>query len=134
MQLALDVRSSVAPAVARPVLVARNGEQVPVRPVAPVSPLKRIVGQDDSRFRTEAPQPDEALHNDTRSESVATVGGPGAAPVASSLFLAQHIAQEGYGENRPSKAENEASVAAYRGAAERGTVFFGLQYPVDFTV
>ncbi len=139
MQPALDVRSSVAPALARPVLVTRNGDQLPVRPVAPVSTFKRIVGQADSRLRFEAPRPDSALpdsalKNETLSRAVATVLRPIAAPVSSSLFLAQHIAQEGHGESRPSKAENEASIAAYRAAAERGTIFFGLEYPVDFSV
>lgn len=135
VQPALDIRSSVAPALARPVLVARNGDRLPVRPVAPVSTLKRIVGQADTRTRPEAQRPDAALKKgETPSTAVATVLGPVAAPVSSSPFLAQHIAQEVHGEIRPSKAEDKASIAAYRAAAERGAVFFGLEYPVDFSV
>ena len=131
VQIALDVRSSIAPAVARPVLVARNGEPLPLRLV---SPIKRIAGQDKSRTDSAAARPEETSNNDTPTRSTATPGGSGSDPVASSRFLAQQIAQEESREIRPNKARDEASVAAYRGAAERGTVFFGLEYPVDFTV
>ena len=131
MQIALDVRSTIAPTVARPVLVARNGEPLPLRPV---SPLKRIAGQGESRFDSAAARPEEASNNDTPTRTAAMAGGPGAAAVASSRFLAQQIAQEESRETRPSKARDETSVAAYRSAAERGTIFFGLEYPVDFTV
>lgn len=139
MQPALDVRSSLAPALARPVLATRNGDQLPVRPVAPVSPFKRIVGQADSRLQIETPRagsalPESALKGETLSTAVATVQRPSAAPVSSSPFLAQRIAQENQGESRPSNAKDEVSIAAYRAAAERGAIFFGLEYPVDFSV
>ena len=57
-----------------------------------------------------------------------------AAALSSSLFLAQQIAQEAHGDSRSSKAADAASLDAYRTAAERGTVFYGLEYPVDFSV
>ena len=131
VQIALDVRSSIAPAVARPVLVARNGEPLPLRPV---SPIQGIAGQGESRFDSAAARPEEASNSDTPNRTAAMAGGPGAETVASSRFLAQQIAQEESRETRPSKAQDEASVAAYHSAAERGTIFFGLEYPVDFTV
>ena len=130
MQIALDVRSSIAPAVARPVLVARNGEPLPLRPV---SPLKWVAGQGESRPDSAAVRPEEASNNDTSPRSAAMPGGPGGAAVASSRFLAQQMAQEESRETRPNKARDEASAAAYRSAAERGAIFFGFEYPVDFT-
>ena len=131
MQIALDVRSTIAPAANRPVLVAENGEPLPLRPV---SPLKRIAGQGESLIDSAAARPEEASNSDTPARTAAMAGGPGAAAIASSRFLAQQIAQEESRETRPSKAQDEASAAAYRSAAERGTIFFGLEYPVDFTV
>ena len=134
MQTALDIRLSVTPAPARPVLVARNGDQLPVRPVAPVSTFKRIVGQPAARFPSQAPRSDEAVQVGAPNTAVALVRGAIAAPVSSSLFLAQHIAQEDRGEAQPNKVEDEVSLAAYRAAAERDTVFYGLEYPIDFSV
>jgi hypothetical protein len=134
VQPALDIRSSAAPVIARPVLVARNGDQLPVRPVAAISTFKRIVGQDEPRYRSETRAPEESMRNETPSTVGALVLSPVAAPVSSSLYLAQHIAQEVHGDSPPSKAEGEASVTAYSAAAERGTIFFGLEYPVDFSV
>lgn len=131
VQPAIDTRTPAVPALVRPVLVARNGEQAPVRPEAPVSPFMRIVGPVDSRDEYEARQPaqDEATPGALVIEHNSV-----AVPASSSLFLAQHIAQQDQGESRTGKLDDEASVAAYRAAAERGTVFFGLEYPVDFTV
>ena len=135
MHTALDLRPSVTPAPARPVLVARNGDRLPLRPVAPVSELKRIVGQPDAQVPSpQERRPDEAILNETPHTAVALVRGTIAAPVSSSLFLAQLFAQEVHGEARLNKAEDEASFAAYSTAAERGTVFYGLEYPVDFSV
>ncbi len=134
MQTALDLRTSITRAPARPVLVARNGDQLPVRPVAPVSTFKRVVGRPDTWIPSQERRPDVAVQDEAPTTAVALVRGAIAAPVSSSLFVAQHIAQEGYGETQPNKAEDKASVAAYRAAAERGTVFYGLEYPVDFSV
>ena len=138
MQSALDIRSSSAAApvrIARPVLVARNGDQLPVNPVESVAAFKRIGGQDDSQTRS-ARRSDEALHKAVSSaQAIAAARGPVTAPPVSSQFIAQQFAQEDLGQSRQSKqAENQASVAAYGVAAERGTVFFGLEYPVDFSV
>lgn len=135
VQPAIDTRTSAVPALVRPVLVARNGEQVPVRPVAPVSPFTRIFGQVDSRDEYEARQPaqDEAT-SDVLAGALVIEHNNVAAPAASSQFLAQYIAQQEQGESRTSKVDDEASVAAYRAAAERGTVFFGLEYPIDLSV
>ena len=139
MQPAIDTRTSAVPALVRPVLVARNGEQAPVRPEAPVSPFMRIVGPVDSRDEYEARR--SAQDEATPSVLAGALAGAlviehdsVAVPASSSLFLAQHIAQQDQGESRTGKLDDEASVAAYRAAAERGTVFFGLEYPVDFTV
>ena len=115
-------------------LVAQNGDQAPVRPVSPISPFKRIVDQGEPRYQSEARIPEDALRDETPSTAVAIVLNPVAAPVSSSLFLAQHIAQEIQVESRMSPSEGEASVAAYNAAAERGAVFYGLEYPVDFSV
>ena len=135
MQTALDIRTFVAPARTRPALLARHNEGLPVRPVAQVSAFKRVAGLADTGARYEAQRQDEVLERDqTPSRTVAVIRGPIAAPIPSSPFLAQHIAQEGYGESRPSRAENEASLEAYRAAAERGAVFLGIEYPVDFSV
>ena len=134
MQPALGHRTSVTPAPVRPVLVARNGDQLPVRPVAPVSTFKRIVGQPDVQVPSQERRPDKAAADETPTTAVAVVRGAIAAPVSSSLFIAQHIAQEVLGAAQPEKTANVASVAAYHAAAERGTVFYGLEYPVDFSV
>lgn len=134
MQTVLDIGTSITPAPVRPVLVARNGDQLPVRPVAPVSTFKPIVGQPDAQVPADERRPDEAVQDEAPTTAVALDRGAIAASVSSSLFLAQHIAQEGYGDAQPNKTEDEASVAAYRAVAERGTVFYGLEYPVDFSV
>ena len=115
-------------------LVTRNGDHEPVRPVDRISSFKRIVGQDDPRYRSDESRSQQALSDETPSTAVATVPNAVAAPVFSSLYLAQHIAQEIQGESRLSKAEGEASVAAYSAADERGTIFYGLEIPVDFSV
>lgn len=138
MQSALDIRSSSAAApvrIARPVLVARNGDKLPVNPIESVAAFKRIGEQDGSQARS-ARRSDEALNKAVSSaQASAAVSGPVTAPLVSSQFIAQQFAQEDLGQSRQSKrAEDEASVAAYGAAAERGTVFFGLEYPVDFTV
>ena len=51
---------------------------------------------------------------------------------ASIPFLAQHIAQERLPDAGP--ANDDSPFAAYRDAAERGTVFFGLEYPLDISI
>lgn len=134
VQTALDVSISVTPDPVRPVLVTRNGDQLPVRPVAPVATFKRLAGQPEARFPSEERSLDQAVRDEAPTTAIALVRGAIAAPVPSSLFLAQHIAQEDLDAAQPNKAENEASVAAYSTAAERGTVFYGLEYPVDFSV
>lgn len=131
VQPAIDTRTPAVPALVRPVLVARNGEQAPVRPVAPVAPFMRIVGQVDSRDEYEARQ---SVQDEAPSGVLAIEHDSVAAPAVSSLYLAQYIAQQDQGESRTGKVDDEASVAAYRAAAERGTVYFGLEYPVDFSV
>ncbi len=116
-------------------LLARHSEELPVRAVAPVSAFKRIVGLADTGAKYEAPRQDEVLNRDQApSTAIAVIRRPTAPAFASSPFLAQHIAQEGYGESRPSRAEDEASLEAYRAAAERGAIFLGIEYPVDFSV
>ena len=62
----------------------------------------------------------------------ATRHGGAVAGRASIPFLAQHIAQEKLSHTSP--ADDDAPLAAYRDAAERGTVFFGLEYPLDISV
>lgn len=53
-------------------------------------------------------------------------------------FLAQHIAQEKLPETSPAPDSNpvngDSPLAAYRAAAERGTIFFGLEYPLDISI
>ena len=117
MQPALNLHSAVAPAFTRPVLAARSSARITVHPVVPVSPTKRNVGQ-----------------NETSPKAVAMVGIAITAPVASSRYLAQHLAQSNQGGPRLNQAAVEASVAVYHAVAERGLVFFGLEYPVDFSV
>ena len=51
---------------------------------------------------------------------------------ASIPFLAQHIAQERLPKAGPG--DDDLRLAAYRDAAERGTVFFGLEYPLDISI
>ncbi len=51
---------------------------------------------------------------------------------ASIPFLAQHIAQERLPKAGPG--DDDSPLAAYRDAAERGTVFFGLEYPIDISI
>ena len=114
MQVALDVRSSIAPTVSRPVLVARNGEPLPLRPV---SPLQGIAGQGESRIDSAAARPEEASNNDTPTRYAATPGGPGAAAVASSRFRAQQVPPAAPPARRPNQAPDDASVGAHRRAA-----------------
>ena len=58
-------------------------------------------------------------------------GGAGAVR-ASIPFLAQHIAQERLPGGGPADADSQ--LAAYRDAADRGTVFFGLEYPLAISI
>ncbi len=116
-------------------LLARHSEELPVRALAPVLAFKRIAGLADTGAGDEAPRQDEVLNRDQApSAAIAVIRGPMAPAFTSSPFLAQHIAQEGYGQSRPTRAEDEASLEAYRAAAERGIIFLGIEYPVDFSV
>ncbi len=116
-------------------LIARHSGELPVRALAPVPAFKRIAGLADTGARDEAPAQDEVLNGDQApSTALAVIRRPMAPAFASSPFLAQHIAQEGYGESRPTRAEDEVSLEAYRAAAERGAIFLGIEYPVDFSV
>ncbi len=116
-------------------ILAGHSEESPVRPVAPVSAFKPIAGLADKGARYENKYQDEVLEREhTPTSTLAVILGPVEHTFTSSPFLAQHIAQENFGENRPSKSDDEASLDAYRAAAERGTFFLGLEIPVDLTV
>ena len=68
----------------------------------------------------------------TAGAAYATRQGGTVAGRASIPFLAQHIAQEKLPDAGP--ADAFPPLAAYRDAAERGTVFFGLEYPLDISI
>lgn len=134
MQTAVDIKTSLLPASVRPVLIARNGEQLPVPAVAPVSTFKRIAGQPDEQVFKDQRFADEATAHEFDYTLDATVLARNPGPVVSSQYLAQHIAQEVHGDIQATRARDAASHNAYRAADVRGTVFYGLEYPVDFSV
>lgn len=134
MKQAVDNRFYLVPTYARPVLVARKGEAVFVRPVESISPSKRGVERDDPQLRYAEQHPDQPLQDISSATGLVTVIRPISHKVYSSPFLAQHIAQEIDGERPSSRTQDEASIAAYSAAAERGSIYFGLEYPVDLFV
>lgn len=134
MQQAIDNRFYLVPTDARSVLVARKGGAVPVRLVESISRSKRGVERDDPQLRYAEQYPDQPLQDRPSATGLVTVIRPISHKVYSSPFLAQHIAQEIDGERPSSRAQDEAAIAAYSAASERGSIYFGLEYPIDIFV
>ena len=136
VQTAIEILKPDTPALPRPVLVSDNGDKAQARLGSPV--FKKIVEQPAQRNQSEADSPDVTSRDEAPGRVIAgvvtTISPPIADPSSSSLYLAQRIAQENQTVSLAKKADDEAAIAAYREADERGTVFYGLEYPVDFSV
>ena len=126
------------PTVARAAYPRRDGAPSP-RPVTAPRATDAIAARAAYRQTVADAQEREAAPHASRLPVVGTAGaaqatrqGGAVAGRASTPFLAQHIAQERLPD--PSPANSDSPLAAYRDAAERGTVFFSLEYPLDISI
>ena len=129
---------ALLPTVARAAYPRRDGAPLP-RPVTALRAIDAITARAPNRQAAAGTQEREAAPHASRLPVVGTAGPAHAtrhvgdvAGRASTPFLAQHIAQERLPDAGP--ADDDTPFAAYRDAAERGTVFFGLEYPLDISV
>ena len=131
---------AIPPAAARPALVRPDGR----RPSAPVEPLRAVGSisrQAAHRYaapaaerRDDAPDTADAPRAHPARPTRITRREDGGASGHSSLFLAQHIAQERLPDGGARAGNEAASLGAYRDAAERGAIFYGLEFPVDLYI
>ena len=126
------------PTVARAAYPRRDGAPSP-RPVMALRTIDAITARATYRQAAAGAQERDAAPHASRLPVVGTAGavhatrqGGAVAGRASIAFLAQHIAQEKLPHTSP--ADDVLPLAAYRDAAERGTVFFGLEYPLDISI
>ena len=126
------------PTVARAAYPRRDGAPSP-RPVTALRATDAITARAAfrqtaaaAREREEAPHASRLPVVGTAGAAHATRHGGAVAGRASIPFLAQHIAQERLPHTTP--ANSDVPLAAYRDAAERGTIFFGLEYPLDISI
>ncbi len=126
------------PSVARAATLLRDGAPSP-RPLTALRAIDGFIARaahrqavPGARERDSAPQASRLPVVGMAGAARATRHDGAVAGRASIPFLAQHIAQERLPDAGP--ADDDVPLAAYRDAAERGTVFFGLEYPLDLTV